>query len=250
MSFLADSLEQLNQNSLVDPATLESARQRWNARTQEMHLQKPLDSLFVIIYAQIQTQIDTFMKAIFSKISTATHESELEVPIWSFHAGGTTPDDKSHQWFVATHDELGANVHSPVPILNVLQRTDICLRLSAIFGSDFSVFYRPVLAHDTKYELILRYLPEGRKEKDKLELAKVWSKYGRLGIVDKLHHLPQTEVYVLHRGPTLGDLTVRAPPSSPSKRRRSISSEESLRSDASNEETKRPHYGCYCQYSF
>lgn len=253
MSSLATSLQQLNQNSFVSAADLELARQRWNARHQEMRLQHPLDALFIIIYAQIQTQIEQFVLSIFNKISTASSVSDLEVPIWSFHAFSAEDSHETEKnWSVVTRDEQGTNLHTPVAVLTLLRSTDICLRLSAIFGSDFSVFYRPVLTHDTKYELVLRFLPEGRSELDKIAMAKVWSKYGREGIIDKLHYLPPDQIFVLDRGSVLGELTVRAPPKKEKEKakKRSINSDESDSTDNSHEDMRHPHYGCYCEYSF
>jgi hypothetical protein len=267
MSSLSTSLHQLNQNSLVGAADLAAARERWNNRNNEMRLQQPSDALFIMIYAQIQTLIDSFTKAIFDKIPTAATVYDLEVPLWSFQAHmGKKPvaDAVSYElgldWYVSTRYENGKDSMSAVRVIEIIQHTDILLRLSALFGSDFSVFYRPLLGQDSMYELVLRYSPDGRPEEQKAELAKIWTKYGRLGIMDKLHHLPRDEIYVLHRSSVLGELTVRAPPSSSSRksqrdasnadsqvRKRSMSSDET---QSSHEEAKRPHYGCYCQYSF
>ncbi len=256
MSFQAISLQQLNENSLVDGGALAAAKQRWTNRAQDMRLQLSLDALFIIIFAQIQTQVDTFVKAIFDKIPTAKHAQELEVPIWSFHTQfGKEREEVGVESYVVTRDtEGGQNLYEPSRVITLLHDTDILIRLSAIFGSDFAVYYRPLLTDDNMYELVLRFLPDGRTEGDKKNLIKVWSKYGRLGIVDKLHYLPLDETYVLQRGANLGELTVRAPPtpssSSSNKRPRSISSEESLLTNSSQEEAKHPHYNCYCQYSF
>jgi hypothetical protein len=255
MSSLTTSLQQLNEHSFVSATDLELARQRWNARHQEMRLQQPLDALFIIIYAHIQTQIEQFVRSIFDKISTASSVSDLEVPIWSFHALSAADEHETGKnWSVVTRDEQGLNLHAHVPVLTLLRSTDVCLRLSAIFGSDFSVFYRPVLTHDTKYELVLRFLPDGRSELDKIALSKVWSKYGRDGIIDKLHHLPPDQIFVLDRGSVLGELTVRAPTKKEKEKekskKRSINSDENDSIDSSYEDMRHPHYGCYCEYSF
>lgn len=129
---------------------LETIAAAWLDRKQALHRQRleaGRDQLLEIVKTHCATNRTHFYNELLDAANTATHPSQLRVPIWAYTAANIRCDPTIYRDEITRVQELGYdNIldlgpgNGTVRIQSIVHQTDFLQRLSAYFGPDFYVY--------------------------------------------------------------------------------------------------------------
>ncbi len=160
----------------MNPFNTTDLSDAWNLRKSELqqeHLQKYADILYGRLAAMVDATRDEIHERMRERISTATKKADLNINLFTYNVrrGACTSLNcvctATNGWnpTIAVEDEL-----QPETLGRVINSTDICLRLSLLFGPNFWVSSRRTgnVTADmvcgcvrVECELALSYFPDG-----------------------------------------------------------------------------------------
>ena len=187
--------------SLFNSNTLGAA---WSARSREIEaqrLQEHNDILYEYLRHDILARKDALQEDLLETIKTATHKTELSIPIWTYYHARLLqkPTDVEPETYVETKEYIhkngydwtvglvrpGYDVHDleinpylwekpTASVHTVIRKTDILQRIALLFGDNFRVVcvvppvsmrVRGPMEADVKWSLlVLHYFPRGLPE--------------------------------------------------------------------------------------
>lgn len=129
--------------------TLEALAQAWNDRKVAMRKaedQEFCDMLFKSIYQSVQVRREEIYDDLKEVIGTATHTTQLWVPIWTYTETRFKRYSPTYHEKMGAHAKLGndwtiynADQTKERRVVNVMRNSDICARLATVFGHNFVV---------------------------------------------------------------------------------------------------------------
>lgn len=129
--------------------TLEALAQAWSNRKAALRKaedQEFCDMLFKSICQSVQVHREEIYEQLQDRIATAKHETQLWVPIWSYYETRFKRHSPTYHRKMEVHAERGddwrilnADRTKERRVVHVMRHTDICARLSTMFGHNFVV---------------------------------------------------------------------------------------------------------------